>query len=143
MSYNFLFYYNNHTIHLHIGPILMHAFINIHEYSQKLTFFLLANLMGGILDFKIHIVILFPPCSISKKTVLKFIKCPNLCFESQTRNIYNYSFIAITIIGILLFIWKLPVLEQRAHKVTMAIESACRENAHAGIRQERFFQTCS
>ena len=90
MSYNFLFYYNNHTIHLHIGPILMHAFINIHEYSQKLTFFLLANLMGGILDFKIHIVILFPPCSISKKTVLKFIKCPNLCFESQTRNIYNY-----------------------------------------------------
>lgn len=80
-------------------------FINIHELSFSIGQF------NDPLDFKIHIVILFPPCRISKKTVLKFIKCPNLCFESQTRNIYNYSFIAITIIGILFFIWKLPVFK--------------------------------
>jgi len=105
LSYNFLFYYNNHTIHLHIGPILMH----VHKYSW--TIFFSIGQFNDPLDFKIHIVILFPPCRISKKTVLKFIKCPNLCFESQTRNIYNYSFIAITIIGILFFIWKLPVFK--------------------------------
>ena len=139
MSYNFLFYYNNHTIHLHIGPILMH----VHKYSWIFSFSI--GQFNETLDFKIHIVILFPPCSISKKTVLKFIQCSNLCFESQTRNIYNYSFIAITIIGILLFIWKLPVLRL----VAVAAESVYRENAHTEktrmprFFKKRFFQTCS
>ena len=96
-------------------------FINIHELSFSIGQF------NDPLDFKIHIVILFPPCRISKKTVLKFIKCPNLCFESQTRNIYNYSFIAITIIGILFFIWKWQVMKPRW-------QSRWQQRAHA----ERF-----
>ena len=102
--------------------------MHVHKYSWIFSFSI--GQFNETLDFKIHIVILFPPCSISKKTVLKFIQCSNLCFESQTRNIYNYSFIAITIIGILLFIWKLSVLNTRqsgGSRERKSRQRACRD----------------